>query len=134
MSEERLEDVARQVMDGISRRDLPALQAACDPEVEFTPRVAAVEGKTYRGYAGWSDYLAELEAAWEAFQVTIEEFLPAGPGRLVLVLRVRALARGSQVPIDQRIYAPWEFRKGKALRGRTFPSRREALEAARLRA
>jgi ketosteroid isomerase-like protein len=133
MSHERLEDVARQIMDGISRRDLAAIQAACDPEIEFTPRLAAVEGKTYRGHAGWSDYLADLEGAWEAFHVTIEEFLPAGPGRLVLVLRVKALARGSHVPIDQRIYAPWEFRERKALRGRTFPSRREALEAAELR-
>jgi ketosteroid isomerase-like protein len=133
MSQERLEDVARQIIDRISRRDLAALQAACDPEIDFTPRLAAVEGKTHRGYAGGRTTLLSWRAPGRAFHVTIEEFLPAGPGRLVLVLRVRALARGSHVPIDQRIYAPWEFRKGKALRGRTFPSRREALEAAGLR-
>jgi ketosteroid isomerase-like protein len=133
MSQERLEAVAWQIMDGISSRDLAAIKAACDPEVEFTPRLAAVEGKTYRGHAGWSDYVADLEAAWEDFRVTIEEFVPAGPRTLVVVLRVTAVARESHMPIDQRVYAPWEFRQGKALRGRTWPSRREALEAAGLR-
>jgi hypothetical protein len=39
-------------MDGISWNDLAAIQAACDPEIEFTPRLAAVEGKTYRGVVG----------------------------------------------------------------------------------
>ena len=46
--------------------------------------------------------------------------------------RVQALARESGVPIDQRVYAAWEFRDGKALRGRTYQSREEALEAAGL--
>jgi ketosteroid isomerase-like protein len=133
MSQERLEDVARQIMEGISSRDLAALIAACDPGIEFTPRLAAVEGKAYRGHAAWSDYLADLEAAWEHFRVTIEEFVPAGPGTLVLVLRVTAVARESQVPIDERVYAPWDFRQGRALRGQTWPSRREALEAVGLR-
>jgi ketosteroid isomerase-like protein len=129
MSQARPEDTARQIVDGISSRDLRAIEAACDPEVEFTSRFAAVEGKTYRGHAGWADYLADLEDAWEDFRITIEELIPVGPERLVIVLRVKALARGSHVPIDQRVYAPWEFRRDKALRGRTRPGRAEALEA-----
>jgi hypothetical protein len=118
-------------MDGISRRDSAAIQAACDPEIEFTPRLAAVEGKTYRGYAGWR--LPGGAGGDLGGLPSNERGVPAGPGQFVLVLRVQRSARGSHAPVDQRIYAPWEFRKGKALRGRTFPSRREALEAAGLR-
>jgi ketosteroid isomerase-like protein len=133
MSQENMEDVARQLAKGISTKDLAAIQSACDPEIEFTSRFAAVERKTYRGHAGWADYLADLEDAWEDFQVTIEEFVPAGPERLVVVLRIKALARGSHVPIDQSTYVATEFRQGKALRVGTLPSLTEALEAAGLR-
>ncbi len=49
-----------------------------------------------------SDYLSDLEAACEEFTVTIDEFAHADPEKLVAVLHVIALARGSGVPIDQR--------------------------------
>jgi len=86
-----------------------------------------------RQRSAWLDYLADLEAAWEDFRVTIEELVPAGEGMLMAVGRVEALARESRIPIDQRVYAAWEFRNGKALRGGTYQSREEALKAAGLR-
>jgi ketosteroid isomerase-like protein len=132
MSQEMLEDAMGAVLRGISNRDVDLLRAASDPEIEFKSRFTAIEGKTYRGHAGWSEYLADLAVAWAEFSVEIEEFGASGPNALVTVGRVKALARGSGVPIDQRIYAGWQFRDGKALRGGTYPSREEALEAAGL--
>ena len=129
MSQENVEIVFRQLVDGISNRDLAVLQAISDPEIEYTSRFTAVEGKTYRGHAGWSDYLADLKAAWEDFRLTIEELVPAGEEKLMAAGRVKAVARGSSVPIDQRVFAAWEFRDNKAVRGRTCASRQEALEA-----
>jgi hypothetical protein len=42
-------------------------------------------------------------------------------------------ARSGSDPRAQRVYAAWEFRDGKALRGGTYQSREDALEAAGLR-
>ena len=47
---------------------------------------------------------------------------------LIAVQRVEVLARGG-AHLDQRIFAVQEFRDGKVLRMRTYPSRLEALEA-----
>ena len=132
MSQEMLEDAMREVLRGISNRDLEALCAVSDPEIEFTSRFTAVEGKTYRGHTGWSEYLADLDVAWAEFSVGIEEFGPSGPEKLVTVGRAKAVARESGVPIDQRIYAGWQFRDGKALRGGTYPSLETAVEASGL--
>jgi len=101
------ESAFRQIVDGISNRDLDVLQAVSDPAIEYTSRFTAVEGKTYRGRSAWLDYLADLEAAWEDFRVTIEELVPAGEGMLMAVGRVEALERESRIPIDQRVYAAW---------------------------
>jgi ketosteroid isomerase-like protein len=110
--------VVRRIADGINSKDLAAIQSVCDLAIEYTSSFSAIDGgTTYRGLAGWSDYLADLDAAWKVFRITIEEFVPAKPEKLVAVLRSNALARGSGVPVDQRVYAAWEFRDGKALRG-----------------
>jgi ketosteroid isomerase-like protein len=130
MSQENVEDAVRQIADGINSKDLAAIQSVCDPEIEYTSSFSAMEGgTTHRGHAGWSDYLADLDAAWKVFRITIEEFVPAKPEKLVAVLRISALARGSGVPVDQCVYAAWEFRDGKAVRGRTCASLEEALKA-----
>ena len=119
--------------DGISNGDLTVLQAASDPELEYTSRLTAVEGRTYLGHAGWSAYLADLEAVWDAFRVTIEELTPVRNGTFVAVARITAVARESGVPIDQIVHAAWSLRNGKAIRGRTFATREEALEAVGVR-
>ena len=52
MSQENVE-MARQVMDELSRRDLPGLVAFADPEVEWHSFFAEVgEGGVYRGHDG----------------------------------------------------------------------------------
>ena len=129
MSQENVEQIARQIVEGVNSRDVAVLQAASDPDIEYTSRFTAIEGRTYRGHAGWSDYLADLAPAWVDFKLTIEEFVAIEPEKVVALLRVNARARGSSVPIEQRVYSGWQLRAGKVLRGATHPSREEALEA-----
>src|SRR4051794_7125712 len=95
MSQVDAENAVRQIAEGINRRDLGAIQAACDPEIEYTSSFSPVEGgKTHRGHLGWSDYLADQATAWEDFRITTEEFVPAEREKLVAVLRIFATARG----------------------------------------
>src|SRR5689334_3538128 len=129
MSQENMEHAARGLAEGGKGKDLASLLAVSDPEIEFTSRFTAVEGRTYRGHAAWADYLAYAAAAWEDFRITVEDFIPVGPERLIAVERVEAVARGSGVHLDQPTYAVQEFRDDKVLRMRTYRSRQEALEA-----
>jgi ketosteroid isomerase-like protein len=132
MSQENMEHAARQLAEGVNSKNLALLEAVSDPAIEFTSRFTAVEGRTYRGHAGWADYLADADIAWEDFRITVEESIAAGPQRLIAVQRVEASGRGSGVHLDQQTYAVQEFRDGKVLRMRTCSSRQEALEAAGL--
>jgi ketosteroid isomerase-like protein len=129
LSQETIELTARQLAEGVSSMNLSLLQAVSDPQIEFTSRFTAVEGRTYRGHAGWADYLADADGAWENLRITVEEVIPAGPERLIAVERIQALARGSGVQFDQPLFVVEEFRDGKALRMRSYLSRKEALEA-----
>jgi ketosteroid isomerase-like protein len=129
MSQEKLEAILREGIEGVNSKDVVAIQAATDPEAELTSRFAAIDGKIYRGHAGISDYLADMEAVWEDFRLEIEEFIPAGEEKLVVVARMKGTARGSGVPIDQGTFGAYEFRNGKALRVEWFANRGEALEA-----
>lgn len=129
MSREDLEEVGRRIADALSRRDVATLEALSWPEVEYSSRFAAVEGRTYRGHCGWSRYVADVDEAWDDFKITIEEFGPQVADKLVATVRVTALARASRVRIDQRVYAAWQFRDGKALWGRNFDTQAEAVRA-----
>ena len=53
-------DAVRRSVEGINNRDMALIEGACDPDVELTSIFAAVEGRTYFGYAGARDYLADM--------------------------------------------------------------------------
>ena len=129
MSQEKLEAIVREGIEAVNSNDVVASQAVTDPEAELTSRFAAIDGKIYRGPAGISDYLADMEAVWEDFRIEIEEFIPAGEEKLVVVARMKGSARGSGVHIDQGTFGAYEFRNGKALRVEWFANRDEALKA-----
>jgi ketosteroid isomerase-like protein len=129
MPSESAEGCVRRIFEGANNRDAAAIQSACDPDFELTSRFSAVEGATYRGHAGIVDYLADLETAWEGIRWTLEELIPAGEEKLIVVAHTQGIARGSGVPVDERGYSTWELRQGKALRAHVYTSRDAALEA-----
>jgi ketosteroid isomerase-like protein len=120
-------------MKGISQRDLAQLRAATDPEIEFTSYFAGADAKTFSGHAALAEYLADLSATWESFQLTAEDFVQVSADRLVVSVRVEARSRRG-VQIDQYLYGVWGFRDNKPRRGQTFGTRAEALQAAGLSA
>jgi ketosteroid isomerase-like protein len=128
-SAESAEECVRQMFAGVSNKDAAAIEAVCDPDWELTSRFTGVEGRIYRGHAGVADYLADMEAVWESLRLTVEDLLPVGEEKFVVVTRAEGVARGSGVPIDERTYGAFEFRQDKALRARVYSSQEEALEA-----
>ena len=70
-------DIVRRAFDAFSRRDLSALLAISDPEIEFMPATARVAGRgePYRGHEGLRTYLADVARVWQELRSEPAEFI-----------------------------------------------------------
>jgi ketosteroid isomerase-like protein len=131
MSQENVEVVPR-AFAAFNRQDADGLIALCDPDVEFEPIMAVVDGMTYQGPDGVRKWIAEMNEMFEDYHAEYDEIEDLGE---IVVVRgtTSGRGRGSGVPTER----PWtlgvRFRRGK-VRFWTFrQSREEALEAVGLR-
>jgi ketosteroid isomerase-like protein len=131
MSKENLE-VPRRLIDAYSRGDTPSFLEELDPDVEWIPIMAALEGRVYRGRERVRQWLEDLARDWEYFEPRYEEYRDLGD-RVLVFGRWRARGRVSGVELENQP-ATWlyEIKDGKVMRMRTFTNRAEALEAAGL--
>ena len=131
MSEENVERI-RRGFDAFNRRDLDALLALTDPEVELSTRFREMEGDSYyRGHDGVREWWRDLLAIFPDFSMEVLEVRDLGDSGIV-ALRVRARGLDSGVPFEETTWAAGEWRDGKMTRWRNFGSEAEALEAAGL--
>ena len=132
MSEENVE-VVRRHYEAFDRRQLDAAVEGWDSQGEWIPAIAgAVEGKVYVGIDGFRAYFEELLDSFSEVRLENREFRDLDDRVLVLYdLRVRG--HDSGVAIDQPGGALYTFRSGRIVKGRSFLSRVEALEAVGLR-
>src|SRR2546421_3435468 len=94
MSQETVE-LARQVMDALSRRDLEGLIAFADPEIEWHSFFAELgEGGVYRGHDGTRRYINDLNEAWEIVRADVDDGVGVG-GVVVLIGRIHYRGKGS---------------------------------------
>ncbi|MEK6271468.1 MAG: nuclear transport factor 2 family protein [Actinomycetota bacterium] len=131
MSKENVE-LAYRATDAFNRRDLDALLAIADPDVEVYSRLVELEGGgPFRGHAGvrtwWQNFLAiapdlrsEIEGVRDAGDMTVTR------------IRQRGHGVGSDAPIEQTQWIVTQWRNGKAIWVRIVVSEAEALEAAGL--
>jgi uncharacterized protein len=133
MSQENVE-IVRRMYDAIARRDAEGVFALYDPEVEWDiSRLPNVMGRgVYRGHEGIRRWSHEWYEAWETVGEDIEELIDAGE-QVISVVTARGRGRASGVEIEAHYASVWTIREGKVVRGASFPTREEALEAAGLR-
>jgi hypothetical protein len=80
MSQETVE-LAGEVMDALSRRDLPRLIALSDPKIEWHSFFAELGGGgVYRGHSGTRRYIDDLGEAWEIVRADVDAGLGVGDG------------------------------------------------------
>ena len=130
---DQLVETTRALFEHFSRRDTGALLELCDPGVEFLPITAmvAAEGEPYRGHDGISRYVADVARVWEELVVDPTEFHRSGEDTVVAIGRVYAWGVGRV--IDAPVGWLWRFGPdGKAVYGRVYESRADALAAAGL--
>jgi ketosteroid isomerase-like protein len=126
MSQETVE-LARQVLDALSRRDLSRLIALADPEVEWHSFFALGEsGGVYRGHDGTRQYMSDLDDAWEIGRADVDDALGVGDVA-VFVGRIHFRGKGSGVESESPAGWMLKFRDRKLLCFRAFREPEQVL-------
>ena len=123
-------EVVRRMLEAVGRFDELEMLRAIQPDYEFVPIMAALEGRVYTGHAGVREWISEMRTHWEYFECCPQEFHDLGD-RVIVFGHWRARGRASGVEVDGQpaTWVGW-FRDGLLCRWRTFTDRAEALEAA----
>ena len=131
MSDDNVE-IVRRVMDAERRRDLAAIFALYDEDVEWdvSHAGATVAGQigTLRGHDGVRRWMRTWYEAFEDVIYDVEELIDAGE-HVMLVITQRGRGRASGAEVSVRMYGAWTVRDGKVVRVAWFLDRAEALEA-----
>ncbi len=126
MSQENVE-LTRRAFQAFTDRDLDALMAMLDDDVEAVPILAAMEGG-YHGHDGIRRWWASLLGTFPDFDAEVVEVRDAGD-LTVAALRVRGHGLESDTPFDAAFWQVSRFRHGKCIGWRVYTSESEALEA-----
>ena len=108
--------------------DRAQLQTFWHPDGRHVTRFAALEGRTYDGYEGIEQFIAESREQFERFDVVLERVAGEGDHKAA-VYKVDALTRETGIPIEQRLGMEIELRDGRLYRTRVHADPREAFEA-----
>lgn len=76
----------------------------------------------------WRDWLEP----WEEYWTTVERFIDAGENHVLVLVRDRGRARGSDAEVKLEAASVWTLRDGKIARVEFHTSRQKAYEAAGL--
>jgi ketosteroid isomerase-like protein len=135
MSKENVE-LARRDFEAFNRafnEGAPDFFEMLDPDVEWVPIMAILEGTTYQGREGVRQWIEDVKRDWTAFEPNPEDFRDLGDDRVLVFGSWHARGRGGDVLLDIP-QAAWllQYRKGRLVRLQTFTERKKALEAAGL--
>jgi uncharacterized protein len=121
--------VARRSFEAISSKDLDALLALYDPEIEFLPLTGMqVELGGYTGHAGVRRYLQEAAEVWDEMLPHVDDLHTVGDN-VVILGSCAVRGRGSGAVSDNSMAWVLTFRDGKVLRHQAYRTSDEALEA-----
>ena len=121
-------DIVRLAFEAFGRRDVPALLALVDPDIEFRPPTAdmAARHEPYRGHEGLRAYLADVTRVWQELRSEPDEYVELGD---LVLCTGRVYAWGVGRVIDAPAGWVWCVRAGRLVEGRVYPTRRAAYEA-----
>ena|SRR5215213_4818910 len=126
MSQENVE-LIKGLHRAFNRRDMAGLLALLDPDVEWVPVLAVLEGRVYHGHEDVRRWVEDLASDWESFEVFYEEMRELGD-RVLVFGYWRARGRASGGMSEQPGTWLYEIKSGKVVRLKTFTNRAEALE------
>jgi uncharacterized protein len=127
--EERIE-ITSEAFAAFGRGDIESVLSLADPDVEvFVPSTLPNAG-TYRGHAGYLQWIGQWLEAWEAFRVDVVAMTPVGRRHVVADTHQQGVGRGSGIPVEQDMIYMTDVRDGRVVAIHLYPTRDEAMAAA----
>jgi ketosteroid isomerase-like protein len=122
-------DVVRAAVDCFNRRAMNAFLELIDPDVEWVPLNAVLEGDVYRGHAGIERFMGDVNKDIENMQLRLEDVFEVGEN---VVLHAAIVGRGRGSGMDLEFPVGWviRVRDGRVDYLRAYPERTDALKAA----
>ena len=111
MSQQNVE-IVRQAFAAFNARAVEELVRLFDPDCEFRPFRAQLEGMIYRGHAGIRQFVRDIDEDWRTYRIDPVELHEDG-GRVAVVGRVTAVGRGSGVEVDSMAGFVFGLRAGR---------------------
>jgi ketosteroid isomerase-like protein len=139
MSEENVQ-IVRDLAESFKQRDHERAFDFYDEEIEWDSTPSAdsevfpsdIVG-VFHGHDGVRTFWRRWLSSWTALEFEVEDVLDAGDEVVLLIRNQRQTGRLSGVPTEVPPFGMvFEFRDGKVIRMRHFPSRESALEGAGL--
>ena len=127
---------AKQGAEAFNRRDFEAVLVGKHPDIEYEPPRDLVEfgglSASYRGHAGYAQFVDEWLIAWGLFRGEPRELIDLG-GRLVLLAEAVGRGKDSGIQLRQSYAVVLTFKGGRVIREQYYNEYAEALKAAGLR-
>lgn len=121
-------EAVKEYYAAINRNDIPAATKFLDPQVEWIePSHYSGGGGTYRGHADVMEKISKGRNSWAEGSCNLEGFIGVGD-KVVVFLHALVRLKDHTDWIDGRFADVWTFRNSKAIQGRSFAERQEALE------
>ena len=121
-------EVVKASFAAFAARDVQAVLALSDPDIELTAVTGAHAGRTdpYRGHDGMRQYFRDVAAVWEELHLTPREFREEGD--LILVTG-KVSARSRSRTVTGSTGWIWRVRNGKVTFVRVYASAADATAA-----
>jgi len=121
-------EVVKATFAAFAARDVEAVLALVDPEVELTALTGDQAGRTepYRGHDGVRQYFRDVASLWEELHLTPREFREEGD--LILVTG-KVSARSRSRTVTGSTGWLWRVRNGKVTYVRVYASAADAIAA-----
>jgi ketosteroid isomerase-like protein len=104
------------------------LERLAEPDCEFDFSSAYMDGPVLRGLAAMRDF-GERGPWAGSINFEPEEFMDVDAERVLVLVRFRATAESSGVPVEARVAHLLTLRDGRVRRLKVYANRAEALEA-----
>lgn len=118
--------LTRRLVEAVNARDVGAVAALCDVEIELDSALSGVGG-IYRGHDGLRRYFQDLEDAWgEEVRREPDAYFDLGEHTLMLYV-AHARGRQSGVELAQPAAAAAKWRDGLCVYIKNYTHREDAL-------
>jgi ketosteroid isomerase-like protein len=130
MSQENVK-VVELAYAALNSGDIATVVGLCHPDVVFDNTNAVFDGSVHQGHEGLVEFFSLNQGMWESQTYEPEEFIPVGDDRVIVPQRIVSVGRDG-VETIARSTNVYTLNEGKATNIKTFQTKAEALEAARL--